>query len=191
MITSRLLTAVALAVATSGTPWIVFSQTTATMTNSAVTFRYVKTGEFNDHGYLSYGTTFWATNHTGKPLQIFLSAIDVKSGSNWTTGPLQSQPLQFRVPGNPLTGLVLQPHGAGHSTVQLSGQPTTGIWRARVDVYEILSGVEGQAMHLRRYPSLVERRFQGDTNISLNPLSTKMKFTRSLGQAVSQDISED
>lgn len=190
MITSRLLTAVALA-AVAITPCVGFSQTNATITNSAITFRYVKTGEFNDHGCISYGTTFWATNHTAKPLQVFLSAIDVKSGSNWATGPLQSQPLQFRVPGNPLTGLVLQPHGAGHSTVQLAGQPTTGIWRARVDVYEILSGVEGQAMHLRRYPSLVERRFQGDTNISLNPLSTKMKFTRSLGQAVSQDISED
>ena len=191
MIASRLLSIVTLAVAATSTPCPVFSQTTATVTNSPLTFRYVTTGEFNDHGYISYGTTFWATNHTAKPLQIFLSAIEVKSGSNWTTRSLRSLPLVFRPPGSPRTALVLQPYAAGHATVQLSGQPTTGIWRARVDVYEQLSGLAGQAMHLRRYPSLVERSFQGATNISLNPLSTKLKFARSLGQAVSQEISED
>jgi hypothetical protein len=191
MNTSHLTASIALAAATFTTPWPAFSQTATTVTNSIVTFRYVKTGEFNDHGYLSRGTTFWATNHTGKPLQIFLSAVEVKSGSNWTTRPLPSEPLQFRPSGSPLTALVLQPHAAGHATVQLSGQPTTGIWRAKVDVYEQLSGLDGQAMHLRQYPSLVERRSHGDTNISLNPLSTKMKFARSLGQAVSQEISED
>jgi hypothetical protein len=191
MTTWRLLTTVALAVAVTATPCRVFSQTTATVTNSPVTFRYVKTGEFNDHGYVSHGTTFWATNHTGKPLQIFLSAIEVKTGSNWTTWPLQSQPLSFRPPGKPISDLVLQPHGAGYATVTLSGQPTSGTWRARADVYQNLAGLEGQAMHLRRYPSLVERRFQGDTNISVNPLSNKMKFVRSLGQAVTQEISED
>lgn len=191
MTTWRLLTTIALAVVGTTTPCRVFSQTTATVTNCPVTFRYVKTGEFNDHGYISNGTTFWATNHTRTPLQIFLSAIEVKTGSNWATVPLQTQPLSFRPPGKPISDLVLQPHGAGYATVTLSGQPTSGTWRARAEVYQNLSGLEGQAMHLRRYPSLVERRFQGDTNISVNPLSTKMKFVRSLGQAMSQEISED
>jgi hypothetical protein len=191
MITWRLPAAVAVVVVATTTLCVVFSHTNATITNSAVTFRYVKTGEFNDHGYISYGTTFWVTNHTAKRIQMQLLAIDVKSGTNWTTLPLPRQPLAFRTPGNPLTDLGLQPHGAGHATEELSGQPTTGTWRVRVDVYEVLSGWKGQAMHFRRYPELVKRRFQGNPNISLNPLSTQMKFVKSLGQVLSQEISED
>jgi hypothetical protein len=191
MIKSRLVASLALVLAVVASPRVLFSQSTAAVTNPAVTFRHVKTGEFNDHGYLAYGTTFWATNHTGKPLLMDLSAIEVQTNSNWTTWGVKRKQLTFRPPGKPVDNLVLQPHGVGYATVQLSELPTAGLWRARVDVYEQLSGVDGQAMHLRRYPELVERRLHGDTNISVNPFSTKMKFVRSLGQAVSQEISED
>ena len=39
---------------------------------------------------------------------------------------------------------------------------------------------------------VMERRLRtGDTNISANPLSTKMTFVKNLGQVVSQEISEE
>jgi hypothetical protein len=38
----------------------------------------------------------------------------------------------------------------------------------------------------------MQRRLRdGQTNIPVNPLSTKMKFFKSLGQVVSQEISEE
>lgn len=54
-----------------------------------ITFRYVKTGEFNNRGYISFGTIFWATNHTNNTLAISLSAIEVKDGSNFLGPPVE------------------------------------------------------------------------------------------------------
>lgn len=55
----------------------------AVVKSPPITFRYVKTGEFNNQGYLSTGMIFWATNHTSNTLFISLSAVEVKAGSNW------------------------------------------------------------------------------------------------------------
>jgi hypothetical protein len=192
MTKSHSITTALLALAIAVLPAALLSQTTPIATNATINLRHIKTGEFNDHGYLAYGTTFWATNHTSKALEIMVAAFEVRTGSNWMTLPLQSQPMKFRAAGQPLTGHVLQPHVAAYATLNLTGQPTGVTWRLKVDVYERLSGLPGTAAHLQHYPSLMERRLRtGDTNISANPLSTKMTFVKNLGQVVSQEISEE
>jgi hypothetical protein len=190
MTRSRLITTAMVALAIPATPVAVLSQTT--IANAPITLRYITTGEFKDHGTFYYGTTVWATNHTTEPLMISLSAIEVWTGSNWTTRGLQSQPLVFRPAGKRLTHPLLQSHVAGYATFELPGRPTSGSWRLRVGVEAQLSGSEETARHFQLYPSLLERRFRdGNTNISVNPFSTKMKFVKSLGQVVSQEISEE
>jgi hypothetical protein len=179
-----------LALAITAMPAALLSQTTASATNAPITLRYIKTGEFNDHGYLSYGTTFWATNHTAKALMIRPWAIEVRAGSNWITRPIQSLPLLFRPVGTPLTDLLLPPHVAGYPTLEPSVPPKSGSWRLKVDVDAKLSGSAETARHLQLYPSLMERRFRdGNTNIPVSPLSNKMRFYKSLGSVVSQVIS--
>jgi hypothetical protein len=45
-------------------------------TNNFITFRHLKTGEFNNQGNISYGTHFWATNHTANTVSVTLFAIE-------------------------------------------------------------------------------------------------------------------
>jgi len=192
MTKSRSITTAMLALAVTAVPAALLSQTN--IANAPITLRYIKTGEFRDgdHGALCCGTTVWATNHTEEPLFINLSAIEVWTGSNWIIRPLQSQPLLFHPAGKRLEQPSLRPHVAGYATFDLPGRPTNGSWRLRVGVDAELSGSEERARHLQLYPSLMQRRFRdGQTNIPVNPLSTKMKFFKSLGQVVSQEISEE
>jgi hypothetical protein len=188
----HLATAAVLALAATATPSAVFSQGTVNASNPPITLRYVTAGEFNDGGYLSFGTTFWATNHTGKPLLIGLSAIEVRAGSNWTTRLVPTEFLAFRPSGKPLAQHLLQPHVAGYATPQFSGWPTNGTWRLRVVVSEALTGSAATATRLWRYPSLMERRFRtGETNIPANPFSTNVTVFKRPVYVVSQEISEE
>lgn len=76
-------------------------------TNTPITFRYISTGQFNNGGYLSFGTTFWATNQTAHEIMVTLSAIEVKTGSNWTIRSRLTEPLRFYPPRKPLAPLTL------------------------------------------------------------------------------------
>jgi hypothetical protein len=61
-----------------------------------------------------------------------------------------------------------------------------------VDVAEKLTGTAATLKHIQRYPDLMERRLRtGDTNIPMNPFSTNLTFFESLGQVVSQAVSEE
>jgi len=93
-----------------------------------ITFRYVKTGEFNNKGYISYGTVFWATNHTTNRFSLHLSAIENRVGTNWIVQSRQLEPLAFQGPGKPLAQYYLDPHSAGYATVQLSSAPIGTTW---------------------------------------------------------------
>ena len=180
-----------LALAIPAIPAVLLSQSTVRH-RPPITLRYIKTGEFNNQGNISYGTTFWATTHTDKVLAIQLSTLEVKAGSNWTTRRLQGQPLLFRPPTKPCRNTCcshmapVTPHSSS------LGQPTVGTWRVRVDVDGQLSGPAETTTRLRRYPSLMKRRFRtGDTNIPANPFSTNITSFKRVGQVVSQEISEE
>lgn len=191
----RLITTLAAALAITATLAGLFSKTTSDTANPPITLRYIMTGTFNfdNRGYLSDGTTFWATNHTSKELAISLSAIHVRAGSNWTIRPLPRTPLYFESSGNPpLEQLLLEPHVAGYATVRLSGQPTSGIWRVEADVEERLTGQARMRKHLKRYPDLMWHRFRtGNTNIPANPFNTNAYYFGRGVQVVSEEISEE
>jgi hypothetical protein len=159
-------------------------------TNTPITFRYISTGQFNNGGYLSFGTTFWATNQTANEIMVTLSAIEVKTGSNWTIRSRLTEPLRFCPPRKPLAPLLLQPHEAGFATIQLPGQPTDVTWRVRVDVAEKLTGLAATTKRLQLYPDLMERRLTGNTNIPASPFATNMSVFGRTTQAVSQEISD-
>jgi len=104
-------------------------------TNRPISIRYIKTGEFNNSGYVSFGTIFWATNHTTNTLALNLSAIEVKSGSNWLAQTGQEpSPLFFQSPGMYFARPFLTPHGAGYATTHLPPEPTGTTWRVKVAV---------------------------------------------------------
>jgi len=157
-----------------------------------ITFRYIQTGEFNDQGYISWGTTFWATNHTTNELAVDLSAIECKVGSNWVTQCRLTQPLQFRPAGKPMTQPFLAAHTAGYATAKLSCPPVGTIWRAKAMVAPALTGLSATAAHIRHYPDLLKRRIQsGNTNIPLNPFTTNTTFFGSSTFVLSQEVSEE
>ena len=192
MTNTRSVTALALALAAVATPLALFCQTTLDATNAAITFRYVQTGMFNDAGSISYGTTFWVTNHTSNAFAIWLSAIEVKVGSNWTTRRLPLERLEFQPHGKLIPELYLQPHVASYVTLQLAGQPTNAIWRLKVDLKKVLTGGARTARQLWRYPSLMKLRYStGNTNFPVNPFSTNLTYFKRVGYVLSQEISED
>lgn len=161
-------------------------------TNRPITFRYIKNGEFNNKGYISYGTIFWATNHTTNTLAVDLATIENKAGSNWIVQSRQVQPLLFQPPGQPVGQFQLAPHTAGYATVQLSSQPTGTTWRAKATVAPVLTGFSATAARVRRYPDMVQRRLQyGNTNIPLNPFATNITFYGKTIDVVSQEVSEE
>ena len=162
-------------------------------TNQPIAFRYVKTGEFNNNGYISFGMIFWATNHTTNTFAVTLNAIEHRVGSNWVvqcrlTQPLLFQPAGKRVPPEP--GLV--PNMCGYATVKLSCQPTGTIWRAKAMLAPALTGLPETEARIRRYPETLRRRIQsGNTNIPLNPFSTNVTFFGRPSYVFSQEVSEE
>jgi hypothetical protein len=192
----RSLTIVAVAVAAIATLGVLLSADKLIGTKPPISFRYVKTGKFNNGGYISFGTTFWATNHTSKTLAVGLSAIEVKAGSDWISPPRDVQLLLFRPPGKPLEQLELNPHEAGYATTELSGQPTGGTWRVKVSVQEKLRGFAQTRARIRLYVDLLERRLRtGNTNAPWNPLNPFYFYRRSfygpVTEVVSQEIADD
>ena len=156
-----------------------------------ITFRYIKTGEFNNTGYISTGTIFWATNHTTNTLSITLGGIENKVGSNWVVQSYEWQPLLFAPPGTTGGQRYLAAHSAGYATVQLSSQPTGTVWRAKATVSSPLTGLSAQSKHLRLYPQILKDRLQsGNTNIPLNPFATNITFFGKFSHVLSQEVSE-
>jgi hypothetical protein len=161
-------------------------------TNQPITFHYVKTGDFNNKGYISFGTIFWATNHTTNTFAVSLSAIENRVGSNWVVQYRPMQSLFFQPPGKPMAQLQLGPHAAGYATLQLSSQPTGTIWRAEASIAPVLTGLPDTVARIRRYPEMLRRRIQfANTNIPLNPFATNMTFFGKPTVVFSQEISEE
>lgn len=158
-------------------------------TNAPITLRYIKTGEFNNGGYISFGTTLWATNHTSRNLSVTLSAIEVKTAAGWTTRTNLLQPLSFVAPGKPFGALLLQPHAVGYACLKLGDEPSDETWRLRAAVGEQMSVAEGAGRRIKLFPYLLNDRRRGDTNTPVNPFSTKISIFRDLGNVVSQEIS--
>ena len=162
-----------------------------TNTNLPISFRHVKTGEFNNKGYVSSGTIFWATNHTSNTVAISIAAIEVKNGTNWVVASRPVQPLLFKPPGKPIAEHFLGPHIAGYATIQLTKQSAGTTWRARVYVQPLLSGFADTATRVKHTPEFLQRRMQtGDTNIPVNLFATNMFFGGKSTEVVSQDILE-
>ena len=161
-------------------------------TNRPISFRYVQTGEFNNSGYISFGTIFWATNHTTNTLAVSLSAVEAKAGTNWIAQPSQMQSLSFQPPGKPFAQPLLQPHSAGYATIQLSNQPTGTTWRVKVAVQPVLTGFEDMTARVRRYPDQLQRRLHtGNTNIPLNPFNTDTVYFGKPTEVMSQEIPDE
>ena len=160
-------------------------------TNRPITLRYVTSSGFNDGGYLLSGTVFWATNHTTNTFDAWLSAIEVKTASNWVVQARQMERLVFRESGKPVGSMYLNPHAAGYyATPQLSTQPTGTTWRARVRFRPMLSGIEETAARVKGTPHRLLSRFHtGDTNIPMNPLSTKIRVFGKGADVVTQEVS--
>lgn len=163
-----------------------------TVKNPPITFRYVKTGEFNNQGYISTGTVFWATNHTSKTLFIALSAVEVKSGSNWLSqsrAPIQMEMLEFQPAGKPSPLPYLDPHQAGYATLQLASEPTGGTWRVRARVQERLTGVPEMSARVKTFlGGILGRR---STSSRGNSFSKGMNFFGPPREVLSQEISGD
>jgi hypothetical protein len=157
--------------------------------NSPITLRYIKTGEFNDHGYLSYGTTFWATNHTTNTFSAHLVGVEGRDGTNWTIRPFAHQIMMpLRPRGGPLPAHVLGPHEAAYATLELPTQPTNGVWRVRANLSEKTT----DANDIQRNLALAGRQQgTGALGISANHYPTNMIFFKWAGQVVSQEISEE
>lgn len=156
-----------------------------------ITLRYVQTGQFNNGGYITSGTIFWATNHTRNTQFVMLSAIEVKVGTNWVTQSRPVLPLLFQPPGTRSTQPLLNPHDAGYATLQLSNPPAGTTWRLRVIVERRLTGIGDAWAHFRAYPVMLARRLRtGDTDIPVNPFSKAWSFSR-VTDVTSQEISEE
>jgi RNA polymerase sigma factor (sigma-70 family) len=156
--------------------------------NPPITLRYVSTGQFNDRGYLSVGTTFWATNHTTNSIGMRLAAIENKVGSNWVVQYRQTDLLTFRRPGQPFEDSLLGPHGARYATVKLTAQPTGAVWRVRATIQPAFNGV---AANLQHYPDLLRRRALGRTRASLNPFATNVTWFGPATYIFTQEVSEE
>jgi hypothetical protein len=192
MIKLRFATVATLGLAATVALWAVLSRNPFARSKPPITLRYVTTGQFNDGGYLSFGTTFWATNHTTNEYLISMAAIEVKVGTNWSTRLIPNEILMFRPTGEPLPRYGLPPHVAGYVTPAFSAWPTSGTWRLRVFASEKLTGMTATATGLWRYPGLMKRRFlTKDPNIPVNPFATNMVSYKNAVEVVSQEVSEE
>jgi hypothetical protein len=192
MTKNSLLKVVALAAAGVVASWVLEAQDKMAATNAPISFRYVKTGEFNNRGYISYGTIFWATNHTTNIIGMHLAAVEVKAGTNWITRWSSQERIIIRLPGKASTQSLLNAHEAGYATIQLAIQPTGTVWRARVDVAKALGGGADAVARLRWYPTIVKDRFRtGNTNISLDLFDQRRTYFGQPSQVFSQEISDD
>jgi hypothetical protein len=161
------------------------------MTHLPITVRYITSDGLSDNGHLFSGTVFWATNHTTNTFDAWLSAIEVKTASNWVVQARPMERLVFQASGNPVGTIYLNPHAAGYATPQLSTQPTGTTWRARVRVRPMLSGIEEIAARVKGTPRRLLLRFQtGETNIPMNPFSTGIHVFGKGGEVVTQEISD-
>ena len=161
-------------------------------TNLPITLRYITGNGFNAGGYLLSGTVFWATNHSTNVFDACLSAIEVKSTSNWVVQARPMQRLVFRESGKPFESLYLNPHAAGYAALQLSTPPSGTTWRARVSFRPMLSGFRETVARLKGTPQrLVLRVHTGETNIPINPLSTNIHVFGVGADAVTQEISAE
>jgi hypothetical protein len=163
-------------------------------TNQLIGFRYIKTGEFNNGGYLMpFGAIFWATNRTTNMLSVTLSAIEIKKETYWVSPLQSSRRLPFQPPGQPPSGMgCLNPHAAGYASIQLSNQPSGTIWRAKVLVAPILTGFEDKVARIKHYPDLMQRRWRtGNTKTRMNPFATNMFFYGTPIEVRSQEILEE
>ena len=151
-----------------------------------ITFRYIKTGPFNDGGYITDGTILWATNHTSNTFGLHLSAVEIKSGSNWMTRPVPSEPLRFRSKGQAVPAMNLKPNASGYATVQLPIQPVGTTWRVRVDVAQELTGFDDLAARVKRYPQT-----SGNTKLPWNPFDKGITHFGNYTNLVSQEITEE
>lgn len=158
-------------------------------TNQPITFRHITSGGFNAGGHLLGGTVFCATNHTTNIFDIWLSAIEVKTGTNWTVQARPMQCLLIQEPGKPAGSFYLNPHGSGYVTPKLPPQPNGTTWRARARVRPVLSGSEAAMARVRGTPSRLLTRFRtGDTNIPVDPFSTSIHVFGKGTEVLSQEI---
>jgi hypothetical protein len=176
-------------------------------TNRPVTFRFISSTGYNDGGYLLSGTVFWATNHTTNTFDVWLSAIEVKTGSNWIVQARPMQSLVIQEPGKPVGSFYLNPHAAGYATPQLPTQPSGTKWRARARVRPLLSGTRQSMARVKGTPSRLLARFRtgetnipmnpfsrfrtGETNIPMNPFSTNIHVFGKGTEVLSQEISDE
>jgi hypothetical protein len=159
-------------------------------TNAPITFRYVKTGEFNNNGYFLIGTTFWATNHTTNSFIVSLNSLENKVGSNWVVQSHLKEVLRFQA--GPMSRPLLGPHSAGYAAVQLTSQATGAVWRAEASIAPVLTGFPDRVARIERYPDMLRRRVQsGNTNIPVNPFATNMTYFGKTSMVYSQEISEE
>jgi hypothetical protein len=161
--------------------------------NQLITLRYVKTGDFNNKGYLSSGTIFWATNHTTNVFSMNLTAIETKVGSNWVVQYRRIEPLFFQPPGKPDHQHLLGPHFAGYATLQLPlSQRSGALWRAEAIIQPVLTGFPDKVARIKKYPEMLRDRITyGNTNSFQNPFATNMSFMGSPTVVFSQEISDE
>src|SRR5579859_1182503 len=121
----------------------VLSQQAPFNPGAPITLHPLKPGEPRPMGvWLSgparFNTIFLVTNHTDKTIVASLSAVEVKTGSNWITqlrphGSLMlSATNSIRMPGATntffpgLSTMELGPHQVAYSTIEFSGGPVAG-----------------------------------------------------------------
>jgi hypothetical protein len=163
-------------------------------------------------------TVFLVTNYTSATVVASLSAIEVKSGSNWVAQICPHGPLLFSVPpgatnafipGRPI--MELKPHQTAYATIQFSGlqatsgpamgslpggavnhlpgQPTGAVWRLTVSVQEKLTGMSDASARLTRYASMQARlAAAGVTNAPMNPFSGAYSYLGKPSRVSSEEI---
>lgn len=161
-------------------------------TNQPITLRYVKTGQFDNAGFISSGTTFWATNHTTNTLIVGLVGVEARAGTNWIKRPSPPQRLLFQSPGTPYGEPHLPAQTSAYTTLQLPSQPAGTTWRVKVVVQPVLTGFEGTKARLEHYPDMLKRRLRtGDTNMPMNPFDARVTYYGQPTEVVSQEISDE
>jgi hypothetical protein len=150
---------------------LIFCWTARSAPPSLITLRYVL--EYDADGSLSDNPSFWVTNHTGRTLSIYLMAIEVRTGSNWTTlSPIPAPGALFFQTEVGRSALV-EPHGAayGNMLAQRIALPSAGSWRVRASVVENLVGLEKIRAELASYPRRLRLRLAGNRAVSLAPFT--------------------
>jgi hypothetical protein len=158
-------------------------------TNEPATLRYIRRGEFISQGADLSGTVFWVTNHTTKRIDITLSAVEVKVGSNWITQSsiiegLMFQPVGRTEPaphGAPVSPRGdVDPHGAGYAytSAQFAKLPPGTTWRVRAVVQPMLTGLADRAARIKAYPGdLLDQLHGRNTNYSSKPSTFSKRLT--------------